>query len=137
LSIGTQAILSPTGSTARIDAAIVEISPQIDAATGGRIIRLMPNSSFDIFPPGRTIDVNIIVAKRDRAILLPRTALVEGTNVVRVDASGRLTRVPVTLLDWPGEQIAIDTGVKAGDRIVLAPLDLKGKTRITPIEQAL
>ena len=133
---GTQAILSPTGSQARISAVITEISPRVDATTGGRLIRLVPNGNFEAFPPGRTIDVNIIIAKRDQAILMPRSALIGGANVLRVGANGRLTRVAVTLLDWPGEQVAVDTGLKAGDRIVVSPLALKGKMRITPVEQA-
>jgi RND family efflux transporter MFP subunit len=134
LRVGTQAILSPTGSSLRIPSTITEISPEVNVQTGGRIVRLVPTANLDAFLPGRTIDVNFIVAKREAAILIPRTALINGQNVLRVGSNGALTQIAVTLLDWPGDQVAIDTGLKAGDMIVLAPAALKSKKKIKPIE---
>lgn len=134
LKIGAQAILSPTGSNLKIEASITEISPEVDPATGGRIVRLVPVGRFDAFPPGRTIDVNIIIAKLDKALILPKSALMEGSNVLLADRSGRVSRRAVTILDWPGEDVAIKTGLKAGDQIVVEPLKLKGKSRIKPVK---
>jgi RND family efflux transporter MFP subunit len=136
LKVGTQAILSPTGSNLKIEARITEISPEVDPSTGGRIVRLVPAGRFDAFPPGRTIDVNIIIAKLDKALLVPKSALIEESTVLRVDRSGRVSRTAVTTLDWPGEEVAIKTGIKAGDQIVMEPLKLKGKTRINPVKTA-
>ena len=136
LRIGTQAVLSPTGSALRISARITEISPQVDTATGGRIVRLVPNDNFAAFPPGRTIDVNIIISKRDRALLIPRTALIDGNNVLTVTTNGRVSTTPINFLEWSGEKIAVNTGLKAGDRVIVSPLDLKNKTRVKPVELA-
>ena len=136
LRVGTQAILSPTGSRLRIPAQITEISPEVDRATGGRIVRLVPSANFEAFPPGRTIDVNMIVSKRERALLLPRTALIGGNSVLRVDNRGQVTRVQITLLEWGGDQIAIESGLKAGDQIVLVPASTKDKDRVRPTRVA-
>lgn len=133
---GMAARAAPSGSHVIFSARIAEISPRVDPATGGRSMKLLPDTSISL-PPGRTIDVTIVLGVRANALLVPRQAIIDaGTDphVYVVGEDGRITARPVTLDSWPSLNAIIIAGAKAGDRIVLAPGQTHASARIRPRE---
>ncbi len=124
---GMTARASPSGSKTVFPAHIAEISPRVDPATGGRTITLLPDTST-VLPPGRTIDVTIILDLRPNALVVPRQAIVDAGGAPRVylvSKDGRIVVRPVELDAWPSLNAIITAGASAGDRVVLTP----GETR--------
>jgi hypothetical protein len=110
----------------------MEISPRVDPTTGGRLIKLAPVETTSI-PPGRSVDVTIVVARREAGISVPRQAVIDATtapNVYVVDASGRVTVRSVVIADWPSLNAIIDNGLNSGDRIVLTPSETAPGARV-------
>ncbi len=119
LSLGMPAILAPTGKPQRSEGRITEISPRVNPLTGSRLTRLMLNEPNDGFVPGRSIDVNILVATFDDALSVPRSALrKEGeTWFAYTITNQQVERRPVTFVDWPGSSVVLRSGVKPGSVI--------------------
>jgi RND family efflux transporter MFP subunit len=119
--------LSPSGSGNRFAGRISEIAPRIDPATGGRLMRFITDQGDDSLRSGRSVDVNILVKRWDRVLSLPRSAVIKtlGQNRVFVVESGKVIQRTVALLDWPGANVIVIAGVKAGALVVLDPLAVK------------
>ena len=102
------------------------IAPVVDAGSGTfRVI-----STFDgggVLQPGMFGRLQIDYDNRADALVVPRVALLddEGDPAVFVVRDNKVTRVPVTLGYLDGAWAEIRTGVKAGDRVVIA-----GKTAL-------
>ncbi len=138
LQPGMTARAAPSGSDAIFTARIAEISPRVDPATGGRSIKLLPDTSI-VLPPGRTVDVTIVLGVRANALLVPRQAIIDaGTepHVYVVDAGGKIAARPVKLDSWPSLNAIITAGARAGDRVVLTPGQTHASARIRPRETA-
>lgn len=138
LRSGMAARAAPSGSDVIFSAYIAEISPRVDSATGGRSIKLLPDASISL-PPGRTIDVTIVLGVRANALLVPRQAIIDaGTDprVYVVGEDGRITARPVKLDSWPSLNAIVTAGPKAGDRVVLTPGQTHASARIRPRETA-
>jgi len=69
--------------------------------------------------PGTSADVEVILDSRDDVLRIPSYALIEGKRVFAVQ-DGRIVSVPVTtgLSNW--EYTEIDSGLEAGDLIVVS-----------------
>jgi multidrug efflux pump subunit AcrA (membrane-fusion protein) len=135
VTLGMAVVLSPSGSDVRVNGRVSEVAPQVDATTGGRLIKVIPADSGPRFLPGRTTDLNIILARRENALSVPRSALVGGNQVQVIDEEGRISYRTVTLLDWPGATALVQSGLRAGERIVLAPLPKVSRARYNPVER--
>jgi RND family efflux transporter MFP subunit len=112
-----------SGDDRIFSARLTEVSPRVDAATGGRLIKIAPVEAMNI-PPGRSVDVTIIVERRDAGIVIPRQAVTDATTapaVLVVDRDGVVRARPITIMDWPARDAIVETGLEAGDRVVLAP----------------
>jgi RND family efflux transporter MFP subunit len=126
LALGQPARLAFAGVEGTVDGRISYLSPRIDTATGGRLVRIAfepPANLAGELPIGLSVDVNIIVERRETALLVPRSALRDPTTkpyVVMVE-NGVLARQPVSFKDWPAAEVMIDSGVKAGDVLVVSP----------------
>jgi len=109
-------------------ARISDITPQGDATS--RVFRarlaLAPDTALR---PGMTVEANLVVARRPQALLIPTSALKDGA-VFRV-RDGRAQSQPVRTGVQGAQRTEILEGLKAGDRVVLAPTaDLKDGDRI-------
>lgn len=133
---GMAARAAPSGSDVIFSARIAEISPRVDPATGGRSIKLFPDTSISL-PPGRTVDVTIVLGVRVNALLVPRQAVIDaGTDprVYVVGEDGRITARPIKLDSWPSLNAIITAGANAGDRVVLTPGQTRASAQIRPRE---
>jgi RND family efflux transporter MFP subunit len=128
--------LSPSGSGKRFPGRISEIAPRIDPATGGRLMRFIADHGDESLRSGRSVDVTVSVEKRERALSLPRSAMIKnlGMTKVFVIESGRAVLRPVTLVDWPGANVIVLRGVRAGALVVLDPLTVKAGESVKPQE---
>ncbi|MEQ1610381.1 MAG: efflux RND transporter periplasmic adaptor subunit [Hyphomonadaceae bacterium] len=135
---GMAARAAPSGSDVTFTARIMEISPRVDPATGGRSITLAPAAGIAL-PPGRTVDVTIVINVRADALLVPREAIIDAgrdPRVYVVDEGGTVDERSVTLDSWPSLNAIITNGASAGERIVLNPAQTHPSARVRARETA-
>ena len=128
VQLGQIARISPAGSADIFDAVVSEISPRVDPATGGRIIRLETEATADSLLPGRTINVSIIVEQLDDAVSVPRSAvrlLGGGFEALAVEQN-RIRVMPIKILDWPGARVIVIDGLQGDETIVATATSLAG-----------
>ncbi len=131
---GMAARAALTGSDVPFVARITEVSPRVDSITGGRAIRLQPVDG-GLLPAGRSVDITIIVARRDAGIVIPRQVVINATTapaVYIVDAGGIVRERAITIADWPSRDAIVDHGLVAGDRVVLTPAETAPAARVRP-----
>lgn len=137
LQPGMSARASLSGSQSQFTAHVIEVSPRVDATTGGRLVKLAPDTAARI-PPGRSIDVTILVATRRNAIVVPRQAVLDATTapkVLVVDAQHIARARPVKIAAWPSLNAIVEQGLTAGDRVIMIPGTIETSTKVRPLEQ--
>lgn len=119
---GLRAVLRPAGAAGTFDGEVVFASPMVDAATGGRGIKIAGNDPIAL-PIGLTVAINIVVDRAAAAISIPRSALLADTAgpTVLVLRDGRLARQEVAIVDWPSDRVAVTAGLAEGDLVVVEP----------------
>lgn len=136
--VGMPALLSASGSAEQVPGHVFEVAPRVDPLTGGRIVRVRLDRPDPNFRPGRSIDVSVEIARFDRVLSVPRSALQragDGWRVLLI-ADGRVVARPVTILDWPGRSVIVRSGLSAGDLAVLDPTSVTPGTRAEAVEAA-
>ncbi len=136
LRVGMRARLAPAGMQGAIIAGHVNfIAPRVEPTTGGRTVRLSFDSPPKDIPPGLSVDVNITVETRDKALTLPRGAIAsaEGESYVIVVRSNKTERQVVSFIDWPAERVIVTSGVSEGDDVAIDPLATPSGVDVTPI----
>ncbi|MDZ4691519.1 efflux RND transporter periplasmic adaptor subunit [Terricaulis sp.] len=129
---GMSARAALSGSDEIFAARISEVSPRIDPTTGGRLVKLTPLARGAI-PPGRSVDVTIVVGRREDGVIVPRQAVLDATTepkVYVVDQDGRVRVRAIAILDWPSLNAIIESGLVAGDRVVLTPTQTRPSARV-------
>jgi RND family efflux transporter MFP subunit len=127
-----------TGSDQTFRARIAEISPQVDSATGGRLIKLVPIDGPDL-APGRSIDISIVVDRRTDRIVIPRGAVIDPSTtpgVYVVDSGGMVRLRRVSIMRWPSPNAIIETGLVPGDMVVLDPAETRPNAHVRPVTPA-
>ncbi|WP_419320853.1 efflux RND transporter periplasmic adaptor subunit [Caulobacter sp. ErkDOM-E] len=135
LSAGQTARAALSGSPGIFAARVTEVSPRVDSSTGGRTVRLAAEGSQTL-TPGRSIDVTIVIDQRQAAIVVPRSAVVDATaapKVYVVNAANLVEIRKITVARWPSVQAIVESGLKAGDRVVLEPTSTKPGAHIEPV----
>lgn len=131
---GLTARAAVSGSSTVFAARVTEVSPRVDPATGGRLVKLAA-AGGEALPPGRSVDVTIVVEVRPQAIVVPRRAVTDGTAAPRVlvlDGDDVARARAVTLLRWPSVDAIVVDGLSAGDRVVLEPEGIADGQRVRP-----
>lgn len=127
-----------SGSDAIFGARITEISPRVDPTTGGRLIKLRPVEAMSL-PPGRSVDVTIVVERREGGITVPRQAVIDATTEPRVyviDQRGAIGVRTIEIADWPSLNAIVERGLAAGDLVVLTPTETRPRARVRARLQA-
>lgn len=136
---GMQARAALSGSDALFSARITEVSPRVDVATGGRLVKLQPENNLEI-PPGRTVDVTIVLERRPGTIVVPRQAVIDAAgdpHVYVIDGRGVVSSRAVRIVDWPSLNAIVEQGLAEGDRIVLGPAQTQPGARVRAEERAM
>lgn len=132
---GQTARAALSGSTVIFPARVTEVSPRVNSSTGGRTVRLAADGAQGL-SPGRSVDVTIVVDQRRGAVVVPRRAVLDATaapKVYVVDANDIVRVRPITVARWPSVNAIVESGLRAGDRVVLEPGATRPGARIRPV----
>lgn len=135
---GMPARAAVSGSDAVFAARISGVSPRIDPGTGGRLVKLAPADLTDL-PPGRSVDVTIIIEQLEAAISIPREAVIgaaDAPSVLVAGPGGRVSVRAVRIRDWPSLNAVVEAGLASGDRLVLDPGAVRPGARVRVRVQA-
>lgn len=135
---GQAARAALSGSPDIFLARVTEVSPRVDSGTGGRTVRLSPAITEGL-APGRSVDVTIVVAQRQGAIVVPRRAVVDATaapKVYVVDDDGVVLARSIQVARWPSLNAIVEGGLNAGDRVVLEPGATNPGAHVRPVAQS-
>jgi RND family efflux transporter MFP subunit len=99
-------------------ARVTEFTPQGDPTARVFRARLSLNPR-SLLRPGMTVEINIILNRHDRAVLVPTNAVRNG--VVWVVADHRARRRPVVSGVQDAQQIEIVSGARAGEQVIVNP----------------
>jgi membrane fusion protein (multidrug efflux system) len=99
------------------------VSPTLDETTRRLTLKAwVPNLDRKL-QPGLFANLEVQLAQRDDALVLPESALLvdqKGTFVWRLSEDGRAARVPVETGLRKASRVEIASGLAAGDRVVSA-----------------
>jgi multidrug efflux pump subunit AcrA (membrane-fusion protein) len=122
---GMEARVSFPGQAGELRAAVAHVEPRVDPATGARDVRLtlVDGAAIEV-PSGLTVTVNLVIERRDRAISVPRSALILGGDAAKVRLVGKdgvVSERAVSFIDWPAETVIVTRGLAAGERLLADP----------------
>lgn len=113
------------GSTYPQKGQVIFADRQVDAKTGTiRIAAAFPNPG-NVLRPGQFGRIRALTGKQADALLIPQRAVAERQGVHQVAVVGADNKVkiqPVTLGQMVGSRVVINSGLKAGDRVVVEGL---------------
>lgn len=121
---GMEALVSLPGQDRQLRAVVAHIEPRVDPATGARDVRLSLSDAAIDAPSGLTVTVNLVIEQRDRAISVPRGAIIGAGSDARVRAvssDGIVSDRRIDFIDWPAESVIVTSGLKSGDRVLVEP----------------
>jgi len=129
IRVGQQALMSSDAWPGRtIGAVVSEITPTGDPNQRAFRVRLQPAAGANL-PLGISLEVNIETGRKDRAVLVPASAVVDGK--VWVVEAGRAHRKAVATGVTGTETIEILRGVKDGETVIAnPPADLAEGARV-------
>lgn len=114
---------------------IDHIYPALDSATRNATFDVRLPEHLEGLRPGMTVDAIVILAKFERALVLPRAAIRvrEGsTGVYTVEKNIARWR-PVTIGQTQGRQVRIVSGLKSGETVIVTPDPrLQDSSRVQP-----
>lgn len=131
LQAGLAATMRPTGSTAVLQGQVSRVAQEVDAATGGLTVTLVPDAALAA-PIGLTVTANITIDDRDAAITVPRAAVVvdEAGTAVFVLQGTVAARRAVSTIEWPAARLIVTEGLSPGDVLIT---DATGLTDGVPV----
>ncbi|MGB5078320.1 MAG: efflux RND transporter periplasmic adaptor subunit [Sphingorhabdus sp.] len=121
---GSEAMISLPGQDRERRAKVLHIEPRVDPATGARNVRLGLVDAAINAPSGLTVTVNLIIEKRDNAISVPRSAIIQSGGEAKVRVIGVNNVVIerlIKFIDWPAAEVIVTSGIKSGERILSNP----------------
>jgi membrane fusion protein (multidrug efflux system) len=99
------------------------VSPTLDPAARRLILKAWVPNADERLRPGLFADVDLEVARRENALLVPESAVVldrHGTFVWRVDDDDTAHRVPIEVGLRKGGRVEVTMGLRSGDTVVMA-----------------
>ena len=121
---GMMALVSVPGQPRPIAATVAHIEPRVDPATGARDVRLILNDAAVDAPAGLTVTVNLVIERRERAVSVPRSAIIQSggdARVLVVTRGGIVAERRIGFIDWPAESVIVTSGLQPGERILSDP----------------
>ena len=71
---------------------------------------------------GRFVEAEITGRTLEQVFVLPRSALSDGSNLLVVDSDDRLQKVEISILHMENDQVLVNGGISAGERVVASAL---------------
>lgn len=113
----------------------------VDQSTGAVQVRaVFPNPRKDLYP-GLFVRARVEQGVRDNAVLVPQQAVVRtpdgGASVWLVDSSNKVSQRPVVTAQAVGDKWLVDSGLSAGDRVVVEGLQkVRPGAEVRPVAPA-
>jgi RND family efflux transporter MFP subunit len=127
-------VVDVVSDSRQFTAAVSSIVPAGDPRTQSFEVLVKAPNVEGLLASGNTVQVRLPLGEPQRRLSVPRDALIiraEGLHVFRIDAEQRAERVTVKPGVADGDWIAVDGGLKAGDRIVVRGGEsLRGKEKL-------
>lgn len=124
------------GTTLARKGSINFIAPFVDSTTGNITYRAVIENSDHKLLPGQFVQVKVKGMEWKNALYVPQKTLLTGDKgkfVYAIEANNTVTPKPVVAGEWVGENILIESGVAAGDKIAADGLPkLKPGAEIIP-----
>ena len=101
---------------------ITFLAPSYNSQTGTFLLRASVDNPDGVLRPNQFVRVRLKGAVRPKAILVPQTAVQQGSKghfVWVIDKDDKAEPRPVVVGDWNGNDWFITEGLKAGERIVV------------------
>jgi membrane fusion protein, multidrug efflux system len=108
------------GTTLARKGSINFIAPFVDSTTGNITYRAVIENSDHKLLPGQFVQVKVKGMEWKNALYVPQKTLLTGDKgkfVYTIEANNTVTPKPVVAGEWVGENILIESGVAAGDKI--------------------
>lgn len=115
-------LLLPDGSLYPSKGRLNFTATAIDTRLGTQQLRAEFDNPREQLLPGQFVTVRITAGQRDNVFLVPQSAVIQtekGYLVFVVDTEGRAQARPVKTGDWIGADWAIESGLQAGDRVIV------------------
>jgi len=134
IALGQKAMVSADAyAQQKFDATLVFINPAVNAQTGAVDVKLDIDKPPAFLRQDMTVSVDIEVARRTQALLLPLVSLRETDSatpwVLRID-NGKAVRTPVSLGLRSGGFAEILGGLREGDTVVASPVSIASGARV-------
>lgn len=130
---GMEATISLPGQAQTLEARVAHIEPRVNPATGARNVRLsLGDEALDV-PSGLTVTVNLIIERRERAISVPRSALIlsaDGARARVIGPDGLVAERRIAFIDWPAEEVIVTSGLAAGEQLLANPNAAQPGTKV-------
>jgi membrane fusion protein (multidrug efflux system) len=97
------------------------VSPRVDDTTGTVAIRAVLDNPGGIVP-GRIVRAHVEGVRIENALVIPKRAVMhgaQGSYVWTVDGAGQVTPAPVELGALAGNDVAVESGLTRGARVVV------------------
>ncbi|MBF0153163.1 MAG: MdtA/MuxA family multidrug efflux RND transporter periplasmic adaptor subunit [Magnetococcales bacterium] len=116
---------------------LLTLDNQIDTSTGTVKLKAQFNNAEGRLFPNQFVNVTVILNELPTALLIPGAAIQRGSKglyVYQVQEDQTVTVRPVEIGPAQGEMTAIDSGLKAGDKVVVDGIDkLQNGTKIQEV----
>lgn len=115
-------VILPDGVEYPEAARIDFVAPVVDSATGTQEFRAEVPNRQHLLVPGQFVRVRLEGLVRDSAILIPQRAVIQSLgrqSVYIIGAGDTVQTRDVRATAWVGERWLIDSGLVAGDRVVV------------------
>lgn len=129
LLLGGQGLIATTEALpgVRVRGRIERVSPVVDAATGTVKVTALLEPEGQVLPVGMLMRLEVLIERREDALLLPKEALLYETQglAVFVARDGVARRVALTagLEDAVHVEVPADAGLQEGDAIIVVGAD--------------
>lgn len=98
------------------------MEPGLRAETGSRVVRMTFPNPKRVLLPGQFVKVVVKGDNKPNAVLIPQRSVLQGPQgpfVYVVNPEEKIEIRPVEASIWHGDQWLIDSGLKAGERVVV------------------
>ena len=115
-------VILPDGEVYPYTGQISYVDVAIDPSTGTALMRATVPNPDHLLRRGQFVHVRLSGVERLGAILVPLSAVMQsptGSNVYVIDEKGTVQIRPVTLGEWYGDNWIVESGLEAGDRVII------------------
>ncbi len=127
------AVLQLVGEDVQRSGRVNFVAPNVNAATGGLEIKIGFDEPVSA-PIGLTVTMNIVVDEQERALTVPRAAILTeaGVTSLFVLENGSMARKrTVIIIDWPADRLIVTRGLAPGEAVILEAAGLIDGQNVT------